>query len=231
GRRAEHPATPHGSERCNASPAQHQQQWRLALALCSHVALDCKGSFAAERLLADEAKPLVLPDDQAGSRPGSRRFFIRFRHQRRVAIDGDHVKSRCNGNGHGNGHGNGQGNGNGNGNGHGHGQGNGHGHGQGNGHGHGHGNGRYAERQRQRQRSLRGTSKATATVAARNVKGRDPLLSRVTLRYTCCASTQGERGREDTTADCNRNGNSNCRAVRPPCHLAGIVPTHSPRYA
>jgi hypothetical protein len=31
GRRDEHPATLHGSERCNASPAQHQQQWRLAL--------------------------------------------------------------------------------------------------------------------------------------------------------------------------------------------------------
>src|ERR1700712_5737713 len=31
GRRDEHPATPHGSERCNASSARHQQQWRLAL--------------------------------------------------------------------------------------------------------------------------------------------------------------------------------------------------------
>src|ERR1700712_993722 len=31
GRRAEHPATPHGSERRNASSARHQQQWRLAL--------------------------------------------------------------------------------------------------------------------------------------------------------------------------------------------------------
>ena len=36
-------------------------------------------------------------------RSDSRRFFIRFRHQRRVAIDGDHVKNNCNGNGNGNG--------------------------------------------------------------------------------------------------------------------------------
>src|ERR1700712_4221750 len=36
GRRAEHPATPHGSERCNASPAQQAQQWRLALAARCH---------------------------------------------------------------------------------------------------------------------------------------------------------------------------------------------------
>src|SRR5205085_1227896 len=74
GRRAEHPATPHGSERCNASPARQTKQWRLALALCSRDAT------------------------------------------------------------------------------------------------------------------------ATATVAARNVKGNDPLPTRVTLRYTRCASTQGERG-------------------------------------
>ena len=35
-------------------------------------------------------------------RSDSGRFFFRFRHQRRVAIDGDHVKSngQCNGNGH-----------------------------------------------------------------------------------------------------------------------------------
>src|ERR1700712_4177849 len=38
GRRDEHPATPHGSERCNASPARHQQQRRLALALRSRCA-------------------------------------------------------------------------------------------------------------------------------------------------------------------------------------------------
>src|SRR5438067_11951634 len=31
GRRDEHPATPHGSEPCNASSAQQAQQWRLAL--------------------------------------------------------------------------------------------------------------------------------------------------------------------------------------------------------
>ena len=40
-------------------------------------------------------------------RSDSGRFFFRFRHQRRVAIDGDHVKnnsySTCNGNGNGNG--------------------------------------------------------------------------------------------------------------------------------
>src|SRR5215207_8882403 len=98
---------------------------------------------------------LVLPDDQAGGRPGSRvtsrsnakrsnqekatpmmavrashglhtplapksgsvgnslrsdsrRFFIRFRHQRRVAIDGDHVKSNGNFTSNGNGNGNGR---------------------------------------------------------------------------------------------------------------------------
>jgi hypothetical protein len=32
----------------------------------------CKGGFASGRLLADEAMLLRLPDDQAGSRPGSR---------------------------------------------------------------------------------------------------------------------------------------------------------------
>src|ERR1700712_2673915 len=35
GRGDEHPATPHGSERCNASSARKQQQRRLAFALCS----------------------------------------------------------------------------------------------------------------------------------------------------------------------------------------------------
>src|ERR1700712_3386806 len=44
GRRDEHPATPHGSERCNASPAQHQQQWRLALADRCNVNVNVKGS-------------------------------------------------------------------------------------------------------------------------------------------------------------------------------------------
>ena len=37
-------------------------------------------------------------------RSDSGRFFFRFRHQRRVAIDGDHVKNNCNGNGNGHGH-------------------------------------------------------------------------------------------------------------------------------
>src|SRR5206468_4051866 len=31
GRRDEHPATPHGSERCNALPTMHALQWCLAL--------------------------------------------------------------------------------------------------------------------------------------------------------------------------------------------------------
>ncbi|MDB5757455.1 MAG: hypothetical protein JWM30_744, partial [Burkholderia sp.] len=44
------------------------------------------------------------------------------------------------------------------------------------------------------------TATATATVATRNVKGSDPLPTQVTLRYTRCASTQGERGRKNTTA-------------------------------
>src|SRR3954467_2067864 len=35
-RRDEHPATPHGSERCNASSAKKTQHRRPALALCSH---------------------------------------------------------------------------------------------------------------------------------------------------------------------------------------------------
>ena len=50
---------------------------------------------------------------------------------------------------------------------------------------------------------------ATATVAARNVNGNDPLPTRVTLRYTRCASTQGERGKR--TAARHGNGNGNCR--------------------
>src|ERR1700709_2500358 len=33
---------------------------------------------------------------------------------------------------------------------------------------------------------------ATAAVARRNLRGNDPLPTRVTLRYTRCASTQGE---------------------------------------
>ena len=49
-------------------------------------------------------------------RSDSGRFFIRFRHQRRVAIDGDpHSNCNCNGNGNGNCNGNGNGNCNGNG--------------------------------------------------------------------------------------------------------------------
>src|ERR1700712_209625 len=100
GRRDEHPATPHGSERCNASPAKHQQQWRLASALCSRDAT------------------------------------------------------------------------------------------------------------------------ATATIAARHVKGNDPLPTRVTLRYIRYANTQGERGREGTTAkdhcNCNCNCNCNCRYAERP---------------
>ena len=57
--------------------------------------------------------PLAPKSGSVGNslRSDSRRFFIRFRHQRRVAIDGDHVKgngtSNCHGNGKAKGHGNG----------------------------------------------------------------------------------------------------------------------------
>ena len=48
--------------------------------------------------------PLAPKSGSVGNslRSDSRRFFIRFRHQRRVAIDGDHVKSNghCTSNGH-----------------------------------------------------------------------------------------------------------------------------------
>src|SRR5215218_1368559 len=55
----------------HASSVLMAQQWRLALALrsrCAQLQLRLRGcSF-----LADDATRLVLPDDQAGGRPGSR---------------------------------------------------------------------------------------------------------------------------------------------------------------
>ena len=51
--------------------------------------------------------PLAPKSGSVGNslRSDSRRFFIRFRHQRRVAIDGDHVKNNrhCKGKSNGNG--------------------------------------------------------------------------------------------------------------------------------
>ena len=77
--------------------------------------------------------PLAPKSGSVGNslRSDSRRFFIRFRHQRRVAIDGDHVKNN------------------------------------------GNGNGRYAERQGQRQLSPRDTPVCTDTELHRNrLRGR-----------------------------------------------------------
>ena len=57
--------------------------------------------------------PLAPKSGSVGNslRSDSRRFFIRFRHQRRVAIDGVHVKNNSNGHRNGNCQGNGHRNG------------------------------------------------------------------------------------------------------------------------
>src|ERR1700712_760881 len=75
GRRAEHPATLHGSERCNASPARQAQHWRLALAdRCNgNGNCRCAGKGAEVRivtLLPPAHRSTASP--HAGRRPSSR---------------------------------------------------------------------------------------------------------------------------------------------------------------
>jgi hypothetical protein len=50
-----------------------------------------------------------------------------------------------------------------------------------------------------------------------NVKGNDndPLPTRVTLRYTCCASTQGERGEGEYGAHVNGHGHGTATVAAP----------------
>jgi hypothetical protein len=71
---------------------------------------------------------------------------------------------------------------------------------------------------------------ATATVAARNVKGNDPLPARVTLRYTRYASTQGERGWEDATPTPTATATATvaARATASATATTGHDPTPSP---